>query len=114
MLSGLFTAHFGSIWINPCVVIVSNCDIAHGVIIGAPSAARGEPVLGDRVWVGSGAVITGHVRIGSGAVIGANSLVTSSLPETAVAVGVPARVLSYTGSAGLMRHPRKGSAEAER
>jgi serine O-acetyltransferase len=47
------------------------------------------------------------VRIGSGAVIGANSLVASSLPENAVAVGVPARVLSYSGSASLLG-PRAG------
>ena len=72
-------------------------------------AAAGAPILADRVWIGAGAVITGRVRIGSGAVIGANSLVVSNLPENAMAIGVPARVLSYTGSAKLIRLPKTGN-----
>ena len=99
---GLFIAHFGGIWINPRVRMGAHCNIAHGVTIGAPDAEPGAPVLGDRVWIGAGAVITGAVQIGSGAVVGANSLVSSNLPENAVAVGVPARVLAYTGSERLM------------
>jgi serine O-acetyltransferase len=73
------------------------------VTIGAPGAAKGAPVLGDRVWIGAGAVITGPVKIGSGAVIAANSLVVSHVPENGVAVGVPARIMSHTGSAKLIR-----------
>jgi serine O-acetyltransferase len=99
---GLYIAHYGGIWINPRVTLGSNCNLAHGVTIGAPTTAAGAPVLGDCVWIGAGAVITGRIRIGSGAVIGANSLVVANLPENAVAIGVPARVLSYTGSAKLI------------
>lgn len=99
---GLFIAHFGGIWINPRAVLGAHCNIAHGVTIGAPSAEPGAPVLGDRVWVGPGSVVTGPIRIGPRAVIGANSLVSSNLPEAAVAVGVPARILAYTGSDRLM------------
>jgi serine O-acetyltransferase len=99
---GLYVAHYGGIWINPRAALGSNCTLAHGVTIGAPMAAAGAPILEDRVWIGSGAVISGPVRIGPGAVIGANSLVVSNLPENAVAIGVPARVLSYTGSAKLI------------
>jgi serine O-acetyltransferase len=111
---GLYIAHFGGIWINPRVTIGSHCNIAHNVTIGAPTSAKGAPVLGDRVWIGSGAVITGPVRIGSGVVIGANSLVTSNIPEDAVVVGVPARVLTYTGSAGLLRVGRPAPGESGR
>jgi serine O-acetyltransferase len=103
--AGLFIAHYGGIWINPRATLGSNCNLAHGVTIGAPMVATRAPVLGDRVWIGSGAIVTGPVRIGSGVVVGANSLVVSNLPENAVAVGVPARVLSYTGSAKLIRLP---------
>lgn len=100
---GLFVAHFGGIWVNPRVTIGANCNIAHGVTIGEPLAGRDAPIIGDRVWIGAGATITGPVRIGSGVVIGANSLVTSNLPENAVVVGVPARVISYTGSTALLK-----------
>jgi serine O-acetyltransferase len=106
---GLYIAHYGGIWINPRATLGSNCILAHGVTIGAPMAAGGAPILGDRVWIGAGAVISGPVRIGSGAVIGANSLVVSNLPENAVAIGVPARVLSYTGSAKLIDLPATGN-----
>jgi serine O-acetyltransferase len=100
---GLYIAHFGGIWINPRAVLGAHCNIAHGVTIGAPDAEPSAPVLGDRVWIGPGAVITGPIRIGSRVVIGANSLVSSNLPDSAVAVGVPARVLAHTGSDRLMR-----------
>lgn len=103
---GLFIAHFGGIWVNPRAVLGAHCNLAHGVTIGAPDAEPAAPVLGDRVWVGPGAVVTGPIRIGSRAVIGANSLVSSNLPEAAVAVGVPARVLAYTGSDRLMGRGR--------
>jgi serine O-acetyltransferase len=106
---GLYIAHYGGIWINPRATVGSDCTLAHGVTIGAPMAAAGAPILGDRVWIGSGAVISGRVCIGSGAVIGANSLVVSDLPENAVAIGVPARILSYTGSAKLIGLPATGN-----
>jgi serine O-acetyltransferase len=99
---GLFIPHYGGIWINPRAELGAHCNVAHGVTIGAPNAEPGAPVLGDRVWVGPGSVVTGAIRIGSRAVIGANSLVSTNLPEAAVAVGVPARVLAHSGSDRLM------------
>jgi len=53
-----------------------------------------EVVIGDDVWVGSGAIVLGGVSIGSGAIIGAGAVVTTDVPAFGVAVGNPARVLS--------------------
>ena len=50
-------------------------------------------VIGNDVWIGRGASIHKGVQIGDGCVIGANSVVTKSLPDHSVAVGVPARVI---------------------
>lgn len=36
-----------------------------------------------------------NCHIGDGAVIGANSVVTRDIPNNAVAVGIPARVIKY-------------------
>jgi acetyltransferase-like isoleucine patch superfamily enzyme len=49
--------------------------------------------LGDNVWLGTGAKVLDGVSLGSGVVVGANGVVTSDLPEGAIAAGVPARIL---------------------
>jgi acetyltransferase-like isoleucine patch superfamily enzyme len=49
--------------------------------------------LGDNVWLGTGAKVLDGVRVGSDVVVGANAVVNADLPDGAVAVGVPARVL---------------------
>jgi serine O-acetyltransferase len=54
---------------------------------------EGVPVLGDNVYVGTGATLVGQIRIGSGAKIAANTLVIDDVPEGATAMGVPGRVL---------------------
>jgi len=55
--------------------------------------------IGDGAWLGAGAKVLDGVSVGAGAVIGAGAVVRVSVPERAVAVGVPARVIS-------MREPR--------
>jgi serine O-acetyltransferase len=40
----------------------------------------------------------GQIEIGNDAAIGANAVVTKSLPDRAVAIGIPAYVISYEGS----------------
>jgi acetyltransferase-like isoleucine patch superfamily enzyme len=56
----------------------------------------GEPrpvEIGDGAWLGENVVVTAGVRIGRGAVVGANAVVLDDVPDRAVAVGVPARVV---------------------
>ena len=55
-----------------------------------------EPIaIGDDVWIGAHCTILKGVAIGRGAVVGAGSVVTRDIPEYAVVVGNPARVLRY-------------------
>ncbi len=49
--------------------------------------------IGDDVWIAAGCRILDGVKIGRGCVIGAGAVVTKSLPEYSIAVGVPARVI---------------------
>ncbi|MFT8245253.1 chloramphenicol acetyltransferase [Roseomonas sp. BN140053] len=51
--------------------------------------------LGHDVWIGHGVVVLPGVTIGNGAAIGAGSVVTKPVPDFAIAVGVPARVLRF-------------------
>ena len=46
-------------------------------------------------WVGAGATILPGVTIGKYAIIGANSVVNKDIPDYAVAVGSPAKVVKY-------------------
>ena len=52
-------------------------------------------VIGNGVWIGDSVIVLPGVRIGDGSVIGAGSVVTKSIPDYAVAAGVPARVIRY-------------------
>ena len=49
---------------------------------------------GDGVWMGAGAKILDGVTLGDGAVIGAGAVVRDDVPAAAIAVGIPARVVS--------------------
>ncbi|GAA4974245.1 sugar O-acetyltransferase [Actinoplanes utahensis] len=50
-------------------------------------------VIGDNVWLGSGAIVLPGVTIGDDTVVGAGAVVTKDLPAGVVAVGNPARVI---------------------
>jgi maltose O-acetyltransferase len=57
-----------------------------------PELAR--PIrIGNRVWMGGGAIVCPGVTIGDEAVIGAGSVVSKSIPARVVAAGNPCRVI---------------------
>jgi acetyltransferase-like isoleucine patch superfamily enzyme len=49
--------------------------------------------IGDGVWIGAGAKILDGLSVGDGAVIGAGAVVRENVPASAIAVGIPARVV---------------------
>lgn len=103
------SAYHAAIRIGARVQIATNCafypydhDIRRGERITAQRlTSRGDIVIDDDVWIGTGAIILSGVRIGSGAVIGAGSVVTTSIPADAVATGVPARVVRLRHNAPI-------------
>lgn len=52
---------------------------------------RGGSRIGDGGWIGAYTLILDGVTIGDGAIIGAHSMVNQSIPEMAIAWGIPAR-----------------------
>ncbi|MGA2552067.1 MAG: DapH/DapD/GlmU-related protein [Burkholderiaceae bacterium] len=108
--------HLVNKWVNGCVIGV-RASFGPGFILIHPigvvinSATRGgrnvwvessvvigdnrgrSPVIGDDVFIGSGAKIIGGVQIGSGARIGANAVVLHDVAPGSTVVGIPARPL---------------------
>jgi acetyltransferase-like isoleucine patch superfamily enzyme len=55
-----------------------------------------KPVrIGSNVWIGVNALILPGVTIKDGAVVGAGAVVTKDVPENAIMIGSPARVIKY-------------------
>ena len=54
-----------------------------------------ECVIGNDVLIGVDTIIMRGVCIGDGVIIGANSVVTHNIPDYAIAVGSPAKVIKY-------------------
>lgn len=100
--------------INAFIQSVKRVDIGKDVGIGAycyimgagdhmmtrtdiPIMAQGQVVKGitieDNAAIGTGAKIKDGITIGRDAFIGAGAVVTKSIPEFSIAVGVPARVI---------------------
>lgn len=52
-------------------------------------------IIGHDVWIGRDVVIKNDIKIGNGAIIGSNAVVTHDVPDFAIVVGVPARIIRY-------------------
>lgn len=107
---GLYLPHLGCIVVGSGSTVGQNCTIAHGVTIGHRggrnrSSHAGNPVIGDRVYVGPGAMILGPIQVGDDALIGAGAVVVESVPRCGVVAGNPARLLGLSGSFDLMEYP---------
>ncbi|HET6293321.1 MAG TPA: sugar O-acetyltransferase [Kribbella sp.] len=53
--------------------------------------------IGRNVWIGARAMILQGVTVGEDSVIGAGAIVTSDIPPSTLAVGVPAKVVRHLG-----------------
>jgi serine O-acetyltransferase len=98
---GLVVAHgYGAIL--TAERIGANCTLHQQVTVGWRSLRQRErvfteplrpPILGDNVFLGTGAKVLGGISIGNNVLVGANAVVISDVPDGFTAVGVPARLL---------------------
>lgn len=90
---GFYIGHFGGIHLH--CKLGAHCSIGQGVTIGARGAGRsgGDPVVGDRVYVGAGAMILGGVKVGDDVIVGANTTVVTDVPAGCRVVSAAARIL---------------------
>lgn len=59
--------------------------------------------INNDVWIGMNAVILPGVSIGNGAIVGAGCVVTKDVPDYAIVVGVPAKIIKMKYSDKVIR-----------
>jgi sugar O-acyltransferase (sialic acid O-acetyltransferase NeuD family) len=79
--------------VNTGACVDHDCRIGDWCHVGPGAVLAGSVVLGDGVFVGAGSVVINNITIGRYSVAGAGAVVVGDIPETVVAVGVPAAVL---------------------
>jgi len=91
----VFIDHGMGVVIGETAEIGDDCTLYHGVTLGGTSWNKGKrhPTLKPGVVVGAGAKILGPITIGAGARVGSNAVVVKDVPDSATAVGIPARIL---------------------
>ena len=108
---GLYISHFGPVVVNAKSVIGNNCNLSHGITIGQSNRGekKGYPVIGDRVWIGTGSVIVGGIHIGSDVLIAPNTYVNTDVPAHSIVIGNPAKIISRENPTdGYINNVREG------
>ena len=92
---GLVLVHCGDIAVNNEVEIGKNCTLYQGVTIGMEfrGKRRGNPVIGNNVWIGSNACVVGNITVGDDVLIAPLSFVNFDVPSHSIVVGNPGRII---------------------
>ena len=90
-----FIDHGSGVVIGETAEIGEDVLIYQGVVLGGTSLNKGKrhPTIGNKVVIGTGAVVLGAIVVGEGAKIGSGSVVIKPVPDGATVVGIPGRVV---------------------
>lgn len=86
-----------NVFIGQGAVIGHGARVASDCLVGGRSAIGADVAIGERALIGWGAVIGPQRRIGADATVGTGACVVSDVPDKAVVVGNPAKVVKYRG-----------------
>lgn len=88
---GFYIGHSGRVIINHNVNIGKNVNIATGVTIGKTNRGenKGVPTIGDKVWIGTNAVVVGKINVGNNVLIAPNAYVNFDVPDNSIVIGNP-------------------------
>lgn len=76
------------------VSVGSGCIIFQNATIGTKSLFQKDyPTIGNEVIIGANSVIIGAITIGNNVIIGASTLVNEDVPNNAIVVGNPMRII---------------------
>lgn len=90
-----FIDHGAGVVIGETAEVGDDVLMYQGVVLGGTSLKKGKrhPTIGNRVVIGTGAIVLGAITIGDGARIGSGSVVVKTVPSGATVVGIPGRVV---------------------
>lgn len=89
-------ARFGNHCIvNSNSVVEHDCEIADFVHITPSASIAGNVKIGEGTQIGIGAKVIQGIKIGKWCIVGAGAVVIRDLPDFAVAVGNPAKIIRY-------------------
>ena len=102
---GMFVAHPVGVVVGRGTVIGSNVTIFQSVSFGVkswhPNDIRKFPKVGNGCYFFAGAAVLGDVTVGSNCIVGANAVLTTDLPDGAMALGVPAKIYPGKGAEAI-------------
>lgn len=103
---GLLIYHFGGIVLS-ARKCGKNLTISQNVTVGMTihDDKKYFPVIGDNVYLAPGCAVIGNVVIGEDVAVGTNAVVTKSVEDHAILVGIPAKVISHNGAARYVNNP---------
>lgn len=81
--------------INTGAIVEHDCVVEDYVHISPKAAIAGGVIVKQGTHIGIGASVLQEVKIGKWVVVGAGSVVLTDLPDYAVAVGNPAKIIKY-------------------
>lgn len=81
--------------INSAAVIEHDCSVGNFVHISPNASLAGGVRVGEGVQIGIGACVLPEIKIGKWATIGAGAVIIKDVPEGAVVVGNPGRIIGY-------------------
>ena len=89
-------AHYGNnVLIQGAAIMGHNLILGDNVVISSHSFVGGDVTIGKNSYVGPGACIRNGLHIGENVIIGMGAIVVKDVPDNAVMVGNPAKLLRY-------------------
>ena len=103
----LHTVLGDNFYLGPGAVISHDVTVGNNVLLSVGCVVAARVDIADEAFVGAGARIVPatmgqhtRLRVGENTVVGAGAVVLQDVPDHAVVVGVPARVVSYRQAQG--------------
>lgn len=71
------------------------CRIGINVVCSGKGPYKNLPKVGNNIWIGPGAILSGAVIVEDNVIVAPNAVVTKSVPKGAIVGGIPAKIIGW-------------------